>query len=282
MSREQFKVDFIGVGSGKCGSTWLYENVIQHPEVFDGNPKEIHYFGDLYEQQDFNWYKDLFAGSEGKIKGEFSISYMYHPKAAERIHKHFPDAKIIAMVRDPVERTYSDYQHFIRKGDVSRDYPFSEYIRDQDKLKFGYYTDYLAPFYEHFPKENILVLVLEEMQHDLAACYKQIFEFIGVNNTNFLPEGVEEKRNQGVNYRFLKLENVLVRTYRFMVKRGLTGFAERLKRSGLAQLVRKMNAKSEPLPEMDSASRQQLVDYFAEEQTRLAQLLGRDTQIWNR
>ena len=67
-----------------------------------------------------------------------------------------------------------------------------------------------------------------------------------------------------------------------MVKRGLTGFAERLKRSGLAQLVRKINAKSEPLPEMDSASRQQLVDYYAEEQTRLAQLLGRDTQIWNR
>ena len=88
MSQEQFKVDFIGVGSGKCGSTWLYENVIQHPEVFDGNPKEIHYFGDLYEQQDFNWYKDLFAGSEGKIKGEFSISYMYHPQAAERIHTY--------------------------------------------------------------------------------------------------------------------------------------------------------------------------------------------------
>ena len=54
MSQQQFKVDFIGVGSGKCGSTWLYENVIQHPEVFDGNPKEIHYFGDLYEQQDFD------------------------------------------------------------------------------------------------------------------------------------------------------------------------------------------------------------------------------------
>lgn len=282
MSQEQFKVDFIGVGSGKCGSTWLYENIIQHPEVYDGNPKEIHYFGDLYEQQDFNWYKELFAGSEGKIKGEFSISYMYHPLAAERIHKHFPDAKIIAMVRDPVERTYSDYQHFIRKGDVSRDYPFSEYIRDQEKLKFGYYTDYLAQFYEHFPKENILVLVLEEMQHDLASCYRQIFEFIGVQDINFLPEGVEEKRNQGVNYRFLKLENVLVRTYRFMVKRGLTGFAERLKRSGLAQFVRKLNAKSEPLPEMDPASRQQLIDYFADEQTRLAQLLGRDTQIWNR
>ena len=125
-------------------------------------------------------------------------------------------------------------------------------------------------------------MVLEEMQHDLAACYRQIFEFIGVENIDFLPEGVEEKRNQGVNYRFLKLENVLVRTYRFMAKRGLTGFAERLKRSGLAQFVRKLNAKSEPLPEMDSASRQKLVDYFAEEQSRLAQLLGRDTQIWNR
>lgn len=282
MSEDEFKVEFIGVGSGKCGSTWLYENVVQHPEVFDGNPKEIHYFGDLYEQQDFDWYKNLFQGSQGKVKGEFSISYMYHPKAAERISKHFPDAKIIAMVRDPVERTYSDYQHFIRKGDVSRNYPFSEYIQDQEKLKFGYYTDYLKPFYDHFPSENILVLVLEEMQHDLASVYQQIFKFIGVHDTTFLPEGVEAKRNQGMNYRFLKLENILVRTYRFMAKRGLTGFAERLKRSGLAQMVRKMNAKSAPLPEMDEVSRQKLNEYFAEEQVRLAQLLGRDTQIWTR
>jgi hypothetical protein len=282
MSADEFKVDFIGIGSGKCGSTWLFENLVQHPEIFDGNPKEIHYFGDLYESQSFDWYKNLFAGSEGLLKGEFSISYMYHPSAAERIYQRFPEAKIIAMVRDPVARTYSDYQHFIRKGDLQKDYPFAQYIEDNEKLKFGFYTDYLAPFYERFPAQNIMVLVLEEMQHDLAACYRDIFKFIGVNDLSFLPEGVAEKRNQGMNYRFLKLENMLVRSYRFMARRGLTGFAERLKRSGVAQFVRKLNAKSEPLPDMDAASREKLSQHFATEQARLARLLGRESQIWTR
>ncbi|MFT4939432.1 MAG: hypothetical protein ACI88A_002474 [Paraglaciecola sp.] len=282
MSDSQFKVDFIGIGSGKCGSTWLYENMVQHPELHDGNPKEIHYFSDLYNNHDFQWYESLFAGSESKLKGEFSITYMYHPKSAERIYEHFPEAKIIAMVRDPITRTYSDYQHFIRKGDVSKDYPFSEYIRDNEKLKFGQYSTYLEPFYKTFPKENILVLVLEEMQYDLAACYRQVFEFIGVKDPSFLPEGVADKRNQSANYRFLKLENILVRTYRFMARRGLTGFAERLKRSGVAQFLRKLNSTSRPLPEMDAESKQLLMQVFANEEDKLVQLLGRNEQIWTR
>ncbi|MEP1871782.1 MAG: sulfotransferase domain-containing protein [Paraglaciecola sp.] len=282
MSKEEFCVDFIGIGSGKCGSTWVYENIVQHPEVFSGNPKEIHYFSDLYESQNFEWYRSLFSGAEDKLKGEFSISYMYHPDAAQRIYERFPDAKIIAMVRDPVERTYSDFQHFIRKGDVPKDYPFAEFIKDTDKLKFGYYTAYLEPFYQLFPKENILVLVLEEMQHDLAGCYREIFEFIGVEDSSFLPEGVENKRNQGMNYRFLKLESILVRSYRFMARRGLTGFAERLKRSGVAQFIRRLNAKSAPLPDMDNDSRQKLNQFFAEEQNKLVEMLGRENQIWTR
>jgi hypothetical protein len=207
---------------------------------------------------------------------------MYHQETAQRIYDKFPDAKIIAMVRDPVERTYSDFQHFIRKGDVPKDYPFSEFIKDTDKLKYGYYTTYLDPFYKLFPKENILVLVLEEMQHDLAGCYREIFEFIGVKDSTFLPEGVENKRNQGMNYRFLKLESILVRSYRFMARRGLTGFAERLKRSGVAQFIRRLNAKSAPLPEMDSDSRQKLNQFFEDEQKKLVEMLGRDNQIWNR
>lgn len=172
MFQEQFKVDFIGVGLGKCGFIWLYENVIQYFEVFDGNFKEIYYFGDFYEQQDFNWYKDLFVGLEGKIKGEFFISYMYYLQVVECIYKYFFDVKIIVMVCDLVECIYLDYQYFICKGDVSCDYFFLEYICDQEKLKFGYYIDYFVFFYEYFFKENILVLVFEEMQYDLVVCYK--------------------------------------------------------------------------------------------------------------
>jgi hypothetical protein len=282
MVDSDFKVEFIGVGSGKCGSTWLYENLVQHPEVFAGNPKEIHYFSDLYEKQDFAWYQSLFQGAGSLIKGEFSISYMYHPEAARRIYSRFPNAKIIAMVRDPIYRTYSDYQHFIRKGDLTKDYPFSDYIRDESKLEFGYYSAYLQPFFELFPKENILILVLEEMQNDLAACYRQVFEFIGVKDTSFLPEGVEQKRNQAVNYRLLKLENILVRTYRMMMRRGMTQIAEGLKQSRLAQFVRKLNASSTPIAEMDSQSKTFLKHAFASEQEKLCQLLGREIHAWTR
>ena len=227
-------VDFIGVGSGKCGSTWFFENVIQHPEIYDGNPKEINYFSDLFNQHSPEWYASQFKGctDDSLLKGEFSVTYMYHPEAAKRIKENCPDAKIIAIVRDPIYRTFSDYLHAQRKGDIAPTVPFSDYIKDEKKLEFGCYTQY-------------------------------VFEFLGLKDVNFVPPGVEERRNQARSYRFIKLENLLVQTYRMLAKAGYTRLTETVKRSGIPELFRKFNTSKKPLPQIDDASKETIKQYLA-------------------
>ena len=281
MDNGAFKLDFIGVGSGKCGSTWFYENIVKHPDFYSDNPKEINYFSDLYTQHDFDWYRSQFKGAkENQLKGEFSVTYMYHPEAARRIYKHFPQVKIIAIVRDPIKRTYSDYLHAIRKGDIPASQPFSEYIKDEKKLKFGHYETYLKQFFDIFPKEQIKIIVLEEFSRDYAKGFREIYEFLGVKNPDFIPPGVEEKRNEARSYRFLLLENIMVRTYRFLAKSGYTRLTELIKRTGIPELMRRLNMSSKPLPAMDTFSKQKLSEYFSNEKRFVSALTGSKLSAW--
>jgi len=276
-----FKVDFVGIGSGKCGSTWFYENLAKHPEICDKNPKELNYFSDLYNKHPPEWYHTQFGGCGELLKGEFSVTYMYHPEAAERIHRDYPEAKILAIVRDPVKRTYSDYLHFIRKGDIPSSYTFDEYIANEKNLVFGRYSEYLDNFYRQIPKEQIKVLVLEEMNEDLAATFRDVYEFIGVKDIDFLPEGIEDHKNVAVNYRFLWLENILVRTYRFMARRGYTRILEKLRRMGLPTLLRAINSTKRPIAEMSEECQGKLSDYFLTTNKTLSQQIDNDLRFWH-
>jgi hypothetical protein len=275
-----FKVDFVGIGSGKCGSTWFFENLVKHPEVCNANPKELNFFSDLYDKGE-EWYASNFAGCAPSLKrGEFSVTYMYNPDAAERIHRHNPDAKIIAIVRDPIGRTYSDYWHFIRKGDIPAQMGFDQYIRDEKRLKFGDYAAFLHPYFQRFPPGNIMVIVLEDFNRDHAKGFADVYRFLGLKDTTFLPDDVSKMVNVGRSYRFLMLEKIMVRTYRFLARGGHTRLAEAIKRTGVPELLRRLNMRSGSLPPMPEACRQSLQEYFGPRNAALAALMGRELTAW--
>lgn len=278
-----FKVDFIGIGSGKCGSTWLHENLAKHPQICDSNLKELNFFSDLYDEHPFSWYEAQYSSCGADlIRGEFSVTYLSHPLAAERIKKHFPDARILAIVRDPVNRTFSNYLHSQRKGDISPDLPFDLYINDDAHLAPARYVEYLQHWYEVFPREQIHVIVLEDFLRDQLAGYRAIYRFIGVDNPDFVPPGYDQASNEARSYRFLWIENILVRTYRWLSRRGYTRLVKRIIDSGAGSLVRKINGTDQPPPRVDDASRQRLRDYFRPYNAKLGELLGRDLSFWEK
>lgn len=280
MGDSAFKLDFIGIGSGKCGSTWLYENIVKHPQVSDRNLKELNYFSYLYEEQPFSWYQSQFDWKNTEtIKGEFSVTYMRDPLAAVRIRKHFPDVKILAIIRNPVGRTYSNYLHSIRKGDISPSFPFAEYIEDEVNLGPARYYEILKRFYDEFPREQIKVVLLEEFSKDIPAGMRDVYGFLGVD-PDFLPEDVFQRSNVAKAYKWLWLENFLVRTYISLSRRGHTKMVKRLVDSGLGQFIRKLNADKDGLQPMDESSRAKLVDYYAPRNEKLAELLERDLGCW--
>src|SRR5512145_1043438 len=205
---------------------------------------------------------------------------MAHPAAPERIAKHFPDVKLLAIVRDPVRRTFSNYLHSIRKGDVDPRLSFAEYAQDEAVLAPARYHEHLERWFAIFPRERINVILLEEFLRDQRAGYRQLFEFLGVD-PEFVPPGFDEQRNEARAYRFLWLETTLVRTYRWLSRKGHTRLVKRVLDSRFGDLVRWFNAsKNGGAPVLDTASREMLLAYFAPHNAKLAECLGRDLSVW--
>jgi hypothetical protein len=278
-----FKVDFIGIGSGKCGSTWLYANLVKHPEICDRNLKELNFFSYLYDKQPISWYESQFAACAPETKkGEFSVTYISHPLAAERIHRHYPEVKLLAILRNPVKRAFSNYLHSIRKGDIAADLAFQDYIDDPSRLEPGHFAEHLHRFYQVFDKQQIRVIITEEFARDPLQGYQDIYRYIGVANPEFVPPGYDQRRNVAKSYRFLWLENILVRSYRGLSKLGYTKLVKHITESGIADRIRALNRDDRPIPEIDEASRQRLLAYYRPYNRQLEELLGQDLSLWEK
>jgi hypothetical protein len=275
------ELDFIGIGSGKCGSTWLYQNLVKHPEICACNLKELNYFSDLYESRSPAWYESQFAGcAKGQKRGEFSVTYISHPQAAERIQRHLPDVRLMAIVRNPVKRAYSNYLHSIRKGDIAADLAFADYIQDERRLAPGRYADHLQTFTQRFAPGQIRVIITEEFSADPLAGYRSLYRFLDVKDPDFVPPGYDKRSNEAKSYRFLRLENLLVRSYRGLSRRGYTRLVKRIVESGFADRIRMLNRDQRPLPSFDETSRERLQAYYRPYNQRLEDLLGRDLSVW--
>lgn len=182
------------IGAQKAGTTFLYQSLLQHPLVFGAHEREVHYFsnderwqgGEQGYRKHFPQGKDL---PNGALVGEKSPGYLARPEAAERASQVVPGAKIIAVLRDPVDRTFSNYQHVAMKLGADS-LSFEEAIEmEAERLKywedgrrFGYlmrsrYIEHLPEWSERF---DILVLQSEEMYTRPRRALRQACGFLGL------------------------------------------------------------------------------------------------------
>lgn len=107
------KPTFLVIGAQKCGTTSLHAYLNQHPLFFGSNPKELHYFDEkIHFGATREWYEGHFRGPEGSFYFESSPGYLYRPGVCEQIHAYDPDMRFIVLLRDPVKRAYSAYNHY--------------------------------------------------------------------------------------------------------------------------------------------------------------------------
>ncbi|MEL6895225.1 MAG: sulfotransferase domain-containing protein [Planctomycetota bacterium] len=111
---------FLIIGAQKCGTTSLYSYLVQHPKVISANKKEVKYF-DMFHQQSLGWYRSHFPTqsqlqSAGAITGEATPDYLFFEESAQRVHDVVPNAKLIVLLRDPADRSYSQYRYSSRRG----------------------------------------------------------------------------------------------------------------------------------------------------------------------
>ncbi len=195
--------DFLIIGAARTATTWLYECLREHPDVHVPRHKrpEPHFFLKSAEyRQGLAYYSNrYFDGvASSLVAGEASTSYLYQPYVAERIWQHIPEVKLIAIVRDPAERAFSNYVVTVRNG--IEQLSFSEAIRTEpvrlacpcstfqaEVAPFAYvdrgrYFTQLQPYLERFPRENILLLCHEDLRRDPETTLRSVFGFLGVDD----------------------------------------------------------------------------------------------------
>ncbi|MDR3646441.1 MAG: sulfotransferase domain-containing protein [Candidatus Babeliales bacterium] len=194
-----WSVDFLIIGAAKCGTTSLYNYLIQHPDILPAAQKEVHYF-DLNYERGLDWYKSHFLEkSPGKITGEASPFYLYHPLVPERVFKLLPKTKLIVLLRDPVERAISDYfytypgmsfEEALQKeveiikqelDKINNDQYYDIYsIIKYSYLTRGIYIDQIKRWREYFPKEQMLFLIYDDLCNDPKGTVNKVFKFLGL------------------------------------------------------------------------------------------------------
>ncbi|WP_299284924.1 sulfotransferase [uncultured Tateyamaria sp.] len=156
-------IDFLIIGAGKSASTWLQNQLQSDPAVYMPDP-ELHFFSRNYERG-VDWYLSQFDDAgQGRIVGEKSNSYLYTPNAATRIKQHLPHVKLIAQLRNPVERAYSNYCMRFRRGEVGADigsYLEPSIAGENPLLVSGHFASDLEAFINLFGREKLLILFFE-------------------------------------------------------------------------------------------------------------------------
>lgn len=205
--------DFVIIGAQRAGTTSLFHYVVQHPRIVGGFPKkELHYF-DYYHARGPYWYKARFPshlykawfqrrqGSE-LLAGESTPYYLFHPCVPSRMKELVPDVKLIAALRNPVDRALSHYHHEVRRGRETLD--FEDALKKEagrlraekerllhdptyhsfahqrlSYLERGLYAQQLEEWYRHFPREQFLVLRSEDLFRDAQWAVNRVFDFLG-------------------------------------------------------------------------------------------------------
>ena len=193
---------FIVAGAGKSGTTALWEYLKAHPEVCMASIKEPYFFSQEGPSGRFskglNWYQGLWKDCQGqKAFGEITPAYMVRSDTPALIHKTIPNVRLIFVLRDPVDRIYSLYWFSRQGGEPLPDFPLFFQERHPKLERFIYTSSYqihLNRYLDVFPREQIQVLLYDDMGQDLAAFMRRVYAYIGVN-PNFMPPNLGQRYN---------------------------------------------------------------------------------------
>lgn len=245
--------NFLVIGAEKSATTWLYNKLKQHPEIFMPETKEILYFNkldsnlnerNLFNKKKLSWYKNFFSEVTDEIAvGEVSPMYICDPLAAKRIKKTIDNIKIIAILRNPIDRAYSHYWMAKSKGDTYLD--FKEIVQKKERkfIKRGLYYRQLVEYYQLFDKNKIKIVLFSEMLNNKEKELKNIYDFLEIN-TNFIPRKINDQDNSSSAYRskefihWLRKVNDLLR-----IKLNMGYLVDLIKKLGLADFLKNINKK---------------------------------------
>jgi len=305
--------NFLVIGAPRSGTTTLHYSLGQHPEVFVSGNKETNFFlfedsgeppagmsAEEYRRQRarsvtaLDDYAELFAeaSDEHRAIGEASPAYLMFPEVAERIRQRLPDARLVAILRQPVDQALSLYTAR-SGGDLPANGLAEAFIdtlasgatgwpggqRDGRPIaEYGLYHRHLLPYFERFAPAQIKVVLFEDLQRDSAALFADLFRFLGVDD-RFRPD-LSHRYNESGTPRSAMLHQALSGSPQ--IKRLLRRILPHQTAYHLARLQHRLRgANLNRTPALPPALRRELTErFYADDIVALERLLGRDLTVW--
>ena len=291
--------NFFIVGAAKSGTSSLFHYLDSHPDVFMSRVKEPHYLCSDFFPDDFTGpgdegfsentcrnredYLQLFeSGASVPVRGEASVYYLLYPGVAERIHELNPDAKIVMVLRNPVDRAFSAYLHTTRDGRETLSFE-DALAAEQSRRDQGYqplwwyreaglYSEQVKRYLKVFPDDQMRIFLYEDLQ-DTATVVREILTFLGVDTEVQIDTSIHHNASGVPKSRWL---------YQFFsdkhpVKEMLKPFFPKSIRHKLGEKAKSMVLEKTT---MKPSTRRRLTEYFQPDIGRLEALIGRDLSPW--
>lgn len=291
--------DFIMIGAPKAGTSSIFNYLGQHPNIYTPALKEPGFFlfdgevpdyrgpgdGNFYSRAvpDEQNYASMFEDARGRIAGEATTLYLEDEAAARRIAEKLPHAKLIAVLRNPIDRAFSHYwmlryqnretESFARALDLAETRLRANWASQWHYVRYGFYAAQLERYFAHFPREQIHVTLYDDFERAPEDFMRAMFDFLGVDAT-FKPR-MRQRYNVSGEPKSTAVSFLL--TSRHPVRQGIKLLMPRRIRISLREWLR-VNFLQKP--EMSAGCRDQLRNTYAADIARLEDMLERDLSHW--
>lgn len=267
--------DFVIIGAIRSGTTSLARYLGSHPDIYMARQKEVHYFDSRLEKG-AEWYASQFGEARpSQACGEATPAYMSNRDAMRQMSELIPQARLIAILREPASRAWSHYWMRRERKRESRD--FEQAIAEEVQivaergpdgqglhyLNNGMYAHHLGRALNLYQRERLHVVVFERMLSEPNAQYQAVCRFLGVND-EMTPRIVGRPINSYLTFRSLWLRNL----------------SKRMPRQ-ISRMIGRLNARTNvSYPEIDAGSRDRLSEFFRSHNEKLEKLLDLELDEW--
>ncbi|GHC29894.1 hypothetical protein GCM10010082_24840 [Kushneria pakistanensis] len=290
------KPDVYIVGSQKSGTTTLYDWLAQHSDIYgDELAKDFNFFSDSHT---YNEGRDVFLdlnkkASESSLALGGDANAMFAERGPERMYEMMPDAKLIAILRDPVKRYYSAYTHAAERFIEKRS--FNKAVREEiegcnyserdslycDYLSHGEYTHQIKKILKFYPESQLMILDFDDLVNQPLEVLKDVYRYIGVDDHGGVPN-LAVKNNTKGGARFKILSDIArYRPSSYFVRAVGKKILPYNLRTSFRRRLEEANRVQKEKAEFDNESRQLLIEHYKNEGVEIRKLTGKNFKSWS-
>lgn len=285
--------NFIVVGAPKAGTTSLCHYLSEHHQVFMSVPKEVNYFSQeeieaqglyykSFKVRNLAEYEKLFDNAKGKKAiGEGSVSYLFYPNTPEKIQKSIPHAKIVILLRNPVERGFSHYLMDYRLGLVDLTYEEIVYksvehknidLYYQQYVEVGLYHGQVKRYFDIFGPDGVKIYLQEDFRQDPESVISDLYDFLNIDKS-FMPKTrIEHNVFSIPKSKFIR---------NLYASSSVRSCASSIIPSAIKRYLLYTLFEQEKKPVLRPETKRYLLEAYEPDVNKLAQLIGRDLSVWN-